>query len=59
MWPTGQLAGSIVIHLAALFLQNKHIFVQLLVRQPTGQHLCTVYKSNLASGLTLNFTLLF
>ena len=42
-----------------LFAHNKHIFVWLLVRQLTGQLLCTIYKSNLASGLTLHFTLLF
>ena len=59
MWPTGQPASLTVVCLLALFLQNKHIFIWLLVRQLTGQLLCTIYKSNPAGGLTLYFTLLF
>ena len=59
MWLTCWAADTNVECLLALFLQKKHILYGFLVGQPTGQHICAVYKFTLTGGLTLHLGLMW
>ena len=49
MQPTCWVANTDVVHLQALFLQKKHIFIWLF----GWTAICVVYKFSLMGGLTL------
>ena len=52
----GQQANTNFIHLLALFLQKKHIFVWHFGR---SANICAVYKFSLTGGLTLHLGLIW